>query len=38
MVKSAEMPDELFESQYLSLQREFDNIRVRFGNGTSEPQ
>ena len=32
MFKPPEMPDELFESQYLSLLREFDNIRVRFAN------
>jgi hypothetical protein len=38
MLKSAEMPDELFESQYLSLRREFDNIRVRFGDRTTGPQ
>jgi hypothetical protein len=24
------MPDELFDSQYESLRREFDNIRSRF--------
>jgi hypothetical protein len=30
MFKAPEMPDELFESQYQSLQREFDNIRARF--------
>jgi hypothetical protein len=24
------MPDELFESQYEALRREFDNIRARF--------
>jgi hypothetical protein len=34
MFKAPEMPDELFESQYRSLQREFDNIRARF---TPEP-
>jgi len=27
------MPDELFESQYESLRREFDNIRRRFADG-----
>jgi hypothetical protein len=30
MFKTPEMPDELFESQYESLRREFDNIRRRF--------
>jgi hypothetical protein len=30
MFKAPDMPDELFESQYRSLQREFDNIRARF--------
>ena len=30
MFKAAGMPDELFESQYESLRREFDNIRRRF--------
>ena len=30
MFKLPEMPDDLFESQYRSLQREFDNIRARF--------
>jgi hypothetical protein len=30
MFKPAEMPDELFESQYRSLVREFENIRTRF--------
>lgn len=30
MFKAPEMPDELFESQYESLWREFDNIRGRF--------
>jgi hypothetical protein len=30
MFKAPEMPDELFESQYRSLQREFDNIRAHF--------
>jgi hypothetical protein len=33
MFKSPEMPDELFESQYESLRREFDNIRGRFAAG-----
>ena len=30
MFKAPEMPDELFESQHRSLQREFENIRARF--------
>src|SRR5262245_6414157 len=30
MFKDAGMPDDLFESQYESLRREFDNIRARF--------
>jgi hypothetical protein len=30
MFKAPGMPDELFESQYASLRREFDNIRARF--------
>ena len=30
MFKAPGMPDELFESQYQSLRREFDNIRARF--------
>jgi hypothetical protein len=30
MFKAPDMPDELFESQYESLRREFDNIRARF--------
>ena len=30
MFKAPEMPDELFESQYESLRREFDHIRGRF--------
>ncbi len=30
MFKAPEMPDELFESQYESLRREFDNIRGHF--------
>jgi hypothetical protein len=33
MFKSPDMPDELFESQYESLRREFDNIRSRFAAG-----
>ena len=30
MFKAPGMPDELFDSQYESLRREFDNIRARF--------
>jgi len=30
MFKPAKMPDELFESQYESLRREFENIREHF--------
>jgi hypothetical protein len=30
MFKGPGMPDDLFESQYESLRREFDNIRARF--------
>jgi hypothetical protein len=30
MFRTAEMPEELFESQYQSLLREFENIRDRF--------
>ena len=30
MFQAPEMPDELFESQYESLQREFANIEARF--------
>jgi hypothetical protein len=30
MFKAPEMPDDLFESQHRSLEREFDNIRGRF--------
>jgi hypothetical protein len=33
MFKAPDMPDELFESQYESLLREFDNIRSRFAAG-----
>jgi hypothetical protein len=36
MFKAPGTPDELFESQYESLRREFDNIRARFaGDGAS---
>ena len=34
MFKAPGMPDELFESQYQSLQHEFDNIRARFAAET----
>jgi hypothetical protein len=30
MFKAPNLPDDLFESQYESLRREFDNIRARF--------
>ena len=30
MFRAPEMPDELFESQYRSLLREFENIRSTF--------
>lgn len=33
MFKTPEMPDDLFESQYESLCREFENIRARFSAG-----
>jgi hypothetical protein len=33
MFKAPGMPDELFESQYESLRREFDHIRARFAAG-----
>ena len=33
MFKAPGMPDDLFESQYESLRREFDNIRARFAAG-----
>ena len=32
MFKAPGMPDGLFESQYESLRREFDNIRARFAS------
>jgi hypothetical protein len=32
MFQPPEMPDELFESQYSSLLKEFDNIRREFGS------
>jgi hypothetical protein len=35
MFKDPSMSDELFESQYDSLRREFDNIRARFAPGGS---
>jgi hypothetical protein len=33
LFKDPSTPDELFESQYESLRREFDNIRARFAPG-----
>jgi hypothetical protein len=33
MFKAPSAPDELFEAQYQSLRREFDNIRARFTRG-----
>jgi hypothetical protein len=33
MFQAPGMPDELFEAQYESLQREFENIRGRFAGG-----
>jgi hypothetical protein len=33
MFQSPEMPDELFDSQHASLQREFENIEARFAAG-----
>jgi hypothetical protein len=33
MFKAPGIPDELFESQYESLRREFDNIRDHFSAG-----
>jgi len=33
MFKAPGTPDDLFESQYESLRREFDNIRARFAAG-----
>jgi hypothetical protein len=33
MFQTADMPDELFESQYRSLCREFENIEREFGEG-----
>jgi hypothetical protein len=38
MFKDPEMPDDLFESQYRSLEREFDNIRARFASETASCQ
>lgn len=37
MFKTPGMPDELFESQYASLRREFDNIRRRFSSPLRPP-
>ena len=36
MFQAPEMPDELFDSQYASLQREFGNIEARFGATPSQ--
>ena len=36
MFKAPDMPDELFEAQYDSLRREFDNIRRRFAYDRSD--
>jgi hypothetical protein len=33
MFQAPDMPDELFESQYASLRREFENLARRFGGG-----
>jgi hypothetical protein len=33
MFKAPEQDDELFESQYRSLERELDNVRARFARG-----
>jgi hypothetical protein len=35
MFKTPGMPDELFESQYESLRREFDNIKGHFATGNA---
>ena len=35
MFKTPEMPDDLFESQHRSLEREFDNINRRFATPTA---
>lgn len=35
MFQAPGMPDELFESQHASLEREFDNIRARFAGERS---
>jgi hypothetical protein len=35
MFQAPDMPDELFESQYASLRREFENLEHRFGGGTA---
>jgi hypothetical protein len=38
MFKAPEMPDDVFESQYRSLEREFDNIRARFPSNAINAQ
>jgi hypothetical protein len=35
MFQAPEMPDELFESQHASLQREFENIEARFAGASA---
>jgi hypothetical protein len=35
MFQAPEMPDELFESQHASLQREFENIEARFARSSA---
>jgi hypothetical protein len=37
MLQGPDQPDALFESQYLSLRREFENIERRFGAGGPGP-
>ena len=34
MFQAPDMPDDLFESQYASLRREFENLEGRFGGGS----
>jgi len=38
MFQAPGMPEGLFESQYRSLQREFENIRARFAGWISPAQ
>ena len=35
MFQAPDMPDDLFESQYASLRREFENLERRFGGGAA---